>query len=239
MKIAKVYSHLNGLEWLRFHQESTWKEITAVVEGIDASKHKTKVSEESRKKGRMLYSPEALNSTFKDSLVALGWKPKTTRYIVTDEEELIRETLALSEADQRKAVKSEGKPPILSYNQTDFVRDEVAIEVQFGKYPFIDYDMFVKHMAFYARGEIKVGIEIVAMKSMQTHMSSGPGYYERALYDIVRQGRGIPTVPLVLIGIEPSDSEVSLDVEALIDEDNSLTEQDAAKMVPEEDEQAH
>jgi hypothetical protein len=41
------------------------------------------------------------------------------------------------------------------------------------------------------------------MKSMQEQMSSGPGYYEGALYDVVRQGRGVPAVPLVLVGIAP------------------------------------
>jgi hypothetical protein len=44
------------------------------------------------------------------------------------------------------------------------------------------------------------------MKAMQAQMSSGPGYYEGALYDIGRQGRGSPPVPLVLIGIEEDTS---------------------------------
>ena len=41
------------------------------------------------------------------------------------------------------------------------------------------------------------------MKAMQDEMSSGPGYYEGALYDVVRQGRGVPAVPLVIIGVLP------------------------------------
>ena len=49
---------------------------------------------------------------------------------------------------------------------------------------------------------IDVGIEILPMKSMQSEMSSGTGYYEGALYDLARQGRGVPAVPHVLIGIE-------------------------------------
>jgi hypothetical protein len=31
---------------------------------------------------------------------------------------------------------------------------------------------------------------------MQSEMSSGPGYYEGALYDLARQGRGVPYVPI-------------------------------------------
>ncbi len=34
-------------------------------------------------------------------------------------------------------------------------------------------------------------------------MSSGIGYYERELYNVLRQGRGVPAVPLVLVGVVP------------------------------------
>ena len=90
-----------------------------------------------------------------------------------------------------------------SYNQTDFVKRRVAVEIQFGKYSFIAYDLFAKHMALYVGDAIDVGVEILPMKSMQEEMSSGPGYYEGALYDVVRQGRGVPAVPLVLVSIAP------------------------------------
>jgi hypothetical protein len=79
----------------------------------------------------------------------------------------------------------------------------VAVEVQLGKYSFITYDLFVKHLAFFVGDLIDVGVEILPMKSMQEQVSSGPGYCEGALYDLARQGRGVPAVPLVLVGIEP------------------------------------
>ena len=52
------------------------------------------------------------------------------------------------------------------------------------------------------RDQIDVGIEILAMKSMQRDMSSGPGYYEGELYNVIRNGRGVPSVPLVIVGVE-------------------------------------
>ena len=58
-----------------------------------------------------------------------------------------------------------------------------------------------KHLAFYIRDEIDVGIEILPMKSIQQEMSSGPGCYEGELYNVIRNGRGVPAVPLVMIGI--------------------------------------
>ena len=57
--------------------------------------------------------------------------------------------------------------------------------------------------ALFVGDAIDLGIEVLPMKTMQEQMSSGPGYYEGALYDLARQGRGVPAVPLILIGIEP------------------------------------
>jgi len=83
------------------------------------------------------------------------------------------------------------------------LKDRVAVEVQFGKYSFVAYDLFVKHLAFYVGDQIDIGIEILPMKSLQSEMSSGVAYYEGELYNVVRQGRGVPAVPLVIIGIAP------------------------------------
>ena len=105
--------------------------------------------------------------------------------------------------EQKKEIELAGEQPILSYNQTDFVKNRVAVEVQFGKYSFVAYDLFVKHLAFYIGDQIDVGVEILPMKKLQAEMSSGVAYYEGEFYNIIRQGRGIPAVPLVMIGIEP------------------------------------
>ena len=108
----------------------------------------------------------------------------------------------MSEDMQKKEIEKAGENPIRSYNQTDFVKDRIAVEVQFGKYPFVAYDLFVKHLAFYVGDTIDVGIEILPMKSLQKDMSSGIAYYEGELYNVVRQGRGVPAVPIVLIGCD-------------------------------------
>lgn len=104
---------------------------------------------------------------------------------------------------QKEAIVGAGREPIYSYNQTDYVKDRVAVEVQFGKYAFVAFDIFVKHMAFFIGDVIDVGIEILPMKELQAEMSSGPGYYEGELYNLIRQGRSTPAVPLVLLGVAP------------------------------------
>jgi hypothetical protein len=203
MKITETYSHLNGLEFLLVHKPSLWKEIQSVIADVDASRCRTKVSKEKTMKGKLLYSPIDMNADFKRLLREKFWGESRVSYWVTRSEKLIRKTLTMSAEEQKIEIEAAGETPIFSYNQTDFVKDRVAVEVQFGKYAFVAYDLFVKHLAFYIGDHIDVGIEILPMKSLQNHMSSGVAYYEGEFYNVVRQGRGVPAVPLIIIGIEP------------------------------------
>jgi hypothetical protein len=203
MKIAETYSHLNGLEFLLVHKPSLWKEIRAVISAVDGNECRTKVSKEKTMKGEVLFSPIDMNAAFKRRLRAKAWQENRVSYWGTRSERLIRKTLTMSPEEQKREIEAAGEKATYSYNQVDFVKDRVAVEVQFGKYAFVAYDLFVKHLAFYVGDHIDVGVEILPMKSLQSQMSSGVAYYEGEFYNVVRQGRGVPAVPLVLIGIEP------------------------------------
>ena len=202
MKIAEMYSHLNGREFLLVHKPGLFQEIQDVIEAVDAEKCRTKVSKERGMHGKLLYSPIDMNARFCELLRQKTWNESRVSYWVTKNEKLIRRTLGLPAEEQKQEIEAAGEEPIFSYNQTDFVKDRVALEVQFGKYAFVAYDLFVKHLAFYVGDQIDVGIEIMPMKSLQREMSSGVPYYEGEFYNVIRQGRGVPAVPLVLIGIE-------------------------------------
>lgn len=203
MRIVETYSHLNGLEYLLVHKKKIWKEIQDVVLTADGEACKTKESKEQRMKGRMLYSPKAMNAALKKGFDERKWEERRVSYWVTKNARLIRQTLQLPPDEQKKEIEAAGEDAIYSYNQTDFVKERVAVEVQFGKYSFVAFDLFVKHLAFYVGDVIDVGIEILPMKELQAHMSSGPSYYEGELYNLIREGRGVPGVPLVLIGVAP------------------------------------
>lgn len=203
MKIAASYSHLNGLEFLLVHQKGLWKQIQDVIAKADASLCRTKVSKEIRTKGKMLYSPKAMNKAIRSGFAHHNWSERRISYWVTADAKLIRKTMFMGAKEQKAEIIGAGEKPFASYNQTDFVKDRVAVEVQFGKYAFVAYDLFVKHLAFYVGDVIDVGVEILPMKELQQQMSSGVGYYEGELYNLIREGRGVPSVPLVLIGIVP------------------------------------
>lgn len=204
MRIVELYSHLNGWEYLLVRKPHIVKEIEKVIKGVDAEACRTKISKEERKKKLgTLYSPIDLNREFRHRLNDLSWLEDRVSYWVTEDVDLIAKTMALPAAEQKNEILAAGKNPIGSYNQTDFSKDRVHVEVQFGKYSFVAYDLFVKHMAFFVSRKIDAGIEILPMKELQTRMSSGVPYYESALYDLLRQGRSTPAVPLALIGIAP------------------------------------
>ena len=78
-----------------------------------------------------------------------------------------------------------------------------------GKYAFVAFDLFVKHLLFYSGDVIDVGIEILPVMSMAKDpkggrmLSTGIAYFEGEVYNIMRHGRNSPPVPLLIIGIGP------------------------------------
>ena len=194
---------MNGEEYLLVHRANLWREVRDVIAEVDAEACRTKVSREKTMRGKMLYSPPDMNAAFKKGFEARGWKERRATFWITDDETVLRSIHHLSEKEQRKAIRDAGLKPIMTYNQTDFVKDRVAVEVQFGKYAFVAHDLFVKHLSFFVSDIIDVGIELLPMKELESDMSSGVPYYERDLLNVLRQGRGVPAVPLVLIGLAP------------------------------------
>ena len=203
MKIKEKYSHLNGEEYLIVHHKNEYTEIISVIERVDALNHKTKVSKEKGKTGELFWNPGDINKEFKKEFEKDGWKPVTRSFFVSPIPKIARLIEPLDFDSQKKLLKSKDLPLHNSFNQTDFVKDKIAVEVQFGKYFSVTYDLFVKHLSFYTGNIINVGVEIVPMKSMQKEMSSGPPWFEKEVHNVLRHGRTNPPVPLVIIGVEP------------------------------------
>ena len=155
-------------------------------------------------------SPRALNKAFEEQFHRRVWRESRYRYFVTTNRKHLQEILGLPLKEQKSYLVSQGiTDPIQSYKQTDFVKDRVAVEVQFGKYAFVAFDLFVKHLLFYSGDVIDVGVEILPMKEMLRdagggrRMSTGIAYFEGEVYNILRHGRNSPPVPLLILGIAP------------------------------------
>lgn len=204
MQIKQYYSHLNGYKYLKVHKPYLWDEIVSTIKAVDAQKAFEKVSKEKSKIGKILYEPSKLNKLFKKEFEQRGWHETRIHYFVNEDLQTTRNTVNIKDKDeQRQAILQNGFTPYRTFNQVDFVKERVAVEVQFGKYFSVQYDLHVKHTFFYGRGDIDVGIEIIPMHSLMKQMSTGVPWYENELTNIVREGRSNPSVPIVLIGIEP------------------------------------
>ena len=104
------------------------------------------------------------------------WTARRTSYRVTWDDKLIRRTIQLSADEQKSEIEAADQVSIRSRNQIDFVKERCAVEAHFGKYTFVAYDLFVKHMAFFVDDLIDVGVEILPMKELQASISSGVAY---------------------------------------------------------------
>lgn len=187
------YSHLGGSEILQVRYPKIDAEINEVIASITGVK-KIKKSKEKTKKGKMLYAPVDLNARFKKGLNAKGFKELRNYYTIDIENHPVR-------------IKN-------SFKQVDFHKDKVLVEVQFGKYPFMFYDLF-KFQYFFNETNAEVGVEIVPTHLLKKEMSSGVSYGEQLVYDIGRLRRHFPAVPvkIILVDVDPPPSAVVVEEE--------------------------
>lgn len=203
MRISATYSHINGLEYLLVHNPEVWSELQAIVAAIDAQTCVGQVPPDRSSQESICFDAGELYRQFSELLKTYGWNKREIDYWNTRDVRLARQTVELQASEQKRVISLAGGTPIPAHLQSDFVKGRVATEVQFRKYSLVAYDLFVKHLAFYVGDQIDVGVEILPMKTLQSEMSSGVPYYEGELYNVVRQGRGVPSVPLIIVGIEP------------------------------------
>ncbi len=186
MDIVYTYSHLGGEEILLVRYPKLYKEIMSVIKSID-NPGKNKVSKEKTMLGEQLYSPPELNGLFKEKFNKTGWSE-------------LKDFYDIKIPDYPHIVKG-------AFKQCDFFKDNVLVEVQFGKYAFMFYDL-AKFQYFYNQGKIKVGVEIVPCHFLQSQMSSGVSYGEQLVYDLERLSKNFPSVPVMIILMDmPMDSD--------------------------------
>lgn len=137
MRLVETYSHLFALEGLIYHKPELWREVQEVIANVDAESCKTKVSKERNRQGDMLYSPSAMNKAFSVEFWDKGWQQSRNRFYVTNDKTLMQQIWRLPHDEQKRIIEDRGQEPIGSYNQTDFVKNGISIEVQFGKYAFV------------------------------------------------------------------------------------------------------
>ena len=139
----------------------------------------------------MLFSPSEINKEFKRLLTPLGWKNHkvTCEYTYGD---------ILS--DYKPAKPSAVKP----FRDMDFIKSgcKLGVEVQFGKYAFMVYNVCAKMTIFSNMGLIDAGIEIVPVKNFADEMSTGVSYFEQFAWDLTYRGTSNIDIPVLILGID-------------------------------------
>ncbi len=138
MRIYYEYSHLGGREILQVHFPALLEEIRQIIHKVEA--RRTKISRERPRYGVRLFSPTGMNRQFKALFRERGWRELRDRY----------ELELPNYPDKQK---------LYGFKQIDFAKEKVLVEVQFGKYAFMFYDL-AKFQYFYNEAQAEVGVEI-------------------------------------------------------------------------------
>lgn len=188
MIIAGQYSFNGGKEYIQQHYSHLLTEVCEVIATVNASQHKTKESKEARRNYQMLYSPSSLNQAFKNEFKARSWVNRRVRCEYPTQ---------FYTPEYQTRVKMDG-----SFRDMDFVKEKLGIEVQFGKYSFMVYNVCAKMTIFKNLGHIDAGVEIVQVKKLVSSMSTGVSFFEQFIWDLEQRGVSNIDIPVLIIGID-------------------------------------
>lgn len=90
-----------------------------------------------------------------------------------------------------------------AFREMDFIKNKLGVEVQFGKYSFMVYNVCAKMTIFPNMGFIDVGMEIVPVKELAEDMSSGVSYFEQFVWDLEQRGVSDIDIPVLILGVAP------------------------------------
>jgi len=184
MQIVAQYTFNNGKRYLLKHHRPELNEVKDVISSVVGSRLKTKISKEKTMKGKALYNPKALNKEFRRLFEKKGWKTgKLARIPV--------KTYVPEICKEHKG-----------FREMDAIKSGVGVEVQFGKYAFMVYNVAAKMTIFFKQGLIDCGIEIVPMLSLASEMSTGVSHFEQIKTDLEMRGVSNIDIPVLILGID-------------------------------------
>lgn len=190
--IAGKYSFNNGEEIIATRFSSRLKEIEDIIASVDASKCKKKESEEKTMEGKMLFSPSMLNRKFTKLFTnkKFNWEHNVRI-------ECEYPTNFYTPGHQQKEL-NKG-----AFREMDFIKEKLGVEVQFGKYAFMVYNVCAKMTIFHKKGFIEAGVEIVPLKELADEMSTGVSYFEQFVWDLENRGVSNIDIPVLVFGVCP------------------------------------
>lgn len=188
MIIAGKYSFNDGEAAINKKYPHLLEEIQTVISKIDASSHITKESKEKTMVGKMLYNPVNLNKDFKVKFGELDWHSVRVGCQYPTE--------YYTEGYSAKPMKG------TAFREMDFIKEKLGVEVQFGKYAFMVYNVAAKMTIFKNLNYIDTGVEIVPIRQFAKEMSTGVSYFEQFVWDLEHRGISNIDIPVLILGID-------------------------------------
>jgi hypothetical protein len=189
MKIINTYSFKGGEKFLEEKHPEELKEILRAITSLDASICLTKESKEKTKKGQVLFSPVDMNHYVKLELHHKGWTEKA------------------KDGKKRGFIEPRHAFGKGRFREMDGIKNKVGLEIQFGKYAFMGYDIFSKMVIFKNLGYIECGVEVVPSHELVKQMSSGVSSFEQLLVDFENRGESNIDIPVYVLSLGLTDEE--------------------------------
>jgi hypothetical protein len=176
LKIVDSHSHMFGQAVLDALHPGPKKELVRVITTTPIGAA-TKQSMEKTKPGKTVWSGKDFNLPLASEFRKLGWDRRKVFY-----------------QDQDRY-----------FIDVDFAKGKVGLEMQFGKYAFVQHDFSKFRYLFEARDQdrrVDVGVEVVPSAGLQRLMYTGPASFESVLASLVAHARNDPPVPIWLLAID-------------------------------------
>ena len=182
MIIAAEYSFKNGKEHIEMQHPKLLEEIHSILASVNAASYKTKISKEATMVGKTLFNPGEMNTAIKEEFIARSWE--TNKRIVCNYPTKYYTSSYIP------------KPLRPAFREMDYIKEQLGVEVQLGKYAFMVYNVCAKMTIFRNHGYIGAGVEIVPVKRLADEMSTGVSYFEQFVWDLEKRGVADIDIPV-------------------------------------------
>lgn len=177
--VVDSYSHMFGEPVLATLHPDVQAEIVEILTGT-AIPSASKTSYERTETGQLVWSGKDFNAALVPEFRRRGWERRKFFY-----------------------------PGQAQYFiDVDFCKGRVSVELQFGKYAFVQHD-FAKFRYLFEAAEadkrIDVGVEVVPCARLQRQMYTGPANFESVVASMKAHARNDPPVPIWLLAIDAQE----------------------------------
>ena len=179
MRVTDIFSFGGGLERLQRDFREEYDELVAAIESNPAEEVFVKETKEASKSGKYLASPGVMNHNIliEELHDGSGWAVDHSAGRNKSEiSQIGKEPRSIGD-DECKVDISPGER--YGKRTVDGWKDNFCVEIQFGKYAFMIYDVLAKFGHFDQHDKIEMGVEVLPSNNLVQDMSTGVGYYEQ------------------------------------------------------------